>query len=878
MGHNYGMRKLLPLLFCGPVLCAVLSAAEAPKLRLGSEIRPVNYAADLTLVPGSQTFAGKIEISITLAKPASLIWLNATGLTIKEASVTVSGKTQTAAIEPGGEDFVGLSVPAEIPSGTAVLHIEYQGTISPKNTEGIFQGTDNGEPYLFSQFESIDARRAFPCFDEPDFKTPWQLTLHVRRGDKAFANTAPVSETDEPNDMKRVVFAPTRPLPSYLVALAVGPFEVVDAGQTAHSHIPIRIVVPKGKTAQAKYAAEVTATIVDRLEQYFGIPYPYEKLDEVAVPLTFGFGAMENAGLITYAQSILLADPAIDTINRQREYASDAAHEIAHQWFGDLVTTAWWNDIWLNEAFATWMSSRIIADWQPAWESRLSDLRGKFGAMGSDSLVTARRIRQPIESKNDIANAFDGITYEKGAAVIRMFESWVGEKQFEAGVTTYLKRHAFGNATAGDFLNAIAAAGKPALTKAFSTFLDQAGIPEVSVKLLCDSAPRVLLSQKRYLPIGSSGSHDERWQVPVCVRYQTEAGAQSECFLLDRPSAEFPLSKAGSCPTGLAPNADAAGYYIASYDGPKASMSAAERLTFLHDLAALAGAGDARESTALQAAESSANDPERQISTEARGIVAGVRDLVPPTLAANYAAFIRKNFGPRAHELGWTAKPADDSEIRLLRASLVPFVAREGGDEELRKEARRLTDHWLETRQGIDPDMLSAVLSTAAFSGDQPLFDTLLRELEKTKDLHQRAVMIGALASFRDPKIVNESLNLLLDPELDVRESARLLFGPLGDRATEKMPFEFVKANYDPLLKRIPSGGGSDGGAFLPFVGTPLCDEPSRHEFVDFFQDRVQHSLGAPRNYAQVLEGIRLCEARRAAQAADVEQFFTSAH
>ena len=367
--------------------------------------------------------------------------------------------------------------PSSAGPGPARIHIVYQGKISEKSSAGIFQGLDGKQPYLFTQFESIDARRAFPCFDQPDFKTPWQLTVHVPKAHAAVSNTSPVSETDEPNGMKRVVFAPTRPLSSYLVAIAVGPFDFVDAGKAGKNHIPVRIVTPKGKANQAKYAAEVTATIIDRLETYFGIPFPFDKCDNVAIPLTFGFGAMENAGMVTYAQNLILSDPAIDTEQRQRSYASVAAHELAHQWFGDLVTLAWWDDTWLNEAFATWTSSKILAEWKPEWRSRLSDLNSKFGAMNEDSLVAARKIRQPIVSKDDISNAFDDITYEKGASVIRMFESWVGEKKFQAGVTSYLKRYSYKNARVGDFLDSIAATGQPQLTRAFSTYLEQPGFP-----------------------------------------------------------------------------------------------------------------------------------------------------------------------------------------------------------------------------------------------------------------------------------------------------------------------------------------------------------------------------------------------------------------
>src|SRR5262249_29468304 len=270
----------------------------------------------------------------------------------------------------------------------------------------------------------------------------------------AVSNTT-ISSDREEGAQRTVVFAETKPLPSYLVAFAIGPFEYVDAGRAGSKQVPVRIVVPKGRSAEAKYAAEVSATILTRLEDYFGIPYPYDKADQVSVPVTVGFGAMENAGMVTYGQTTLLSDPASDTLDRQMGYAATAAHELAHQWFGDLVTTAWWDDIWLNEAFATWMEKKLIAEWKPECNTRVSHVYDRLGPMGSDSLVSARQIRQPIESTGDINDAFDNITYQKGAAVIGMFENWMGEAEFRAGVQKYLKQYTFKTTTSKEFLVAL---------------------------------------------------------------------------------------------------------------------------------------------------------------------------------------------------------------------------------------------------------------------------------------------------------------------------------------------------------------------------------------------------------------------------------------
>jgi alanyl aminopeptidase len=688
------------------VLVSTVFAADPPTLRLPEGVRPVRYAADLTLLPDSPTFHATIDIDVSFAAPATLFYLNAREIEIASAQINKMKLT----VEQVNENFIALRAPSEIPAGAAKLHFDYSGKISPKSSEGIFQEHDGDVNYLFTQFEEIDARRAFPCFDEPGFKTPWQITLHVRSEDKAFANTPQVSETAEPGGMKKVVFAPTKPLPSYLVAFAVGPFEVVDAGSVGLNGLKVRIITPKGKLNQAKYAAEVTSTIVERLQSYFGIPYPFEKIDSISVPLFFG--AMENAGLVTYAQSILLADPATDTEQRHRLYASTGAHELAHQWFGDLVTLTWWDDTWLNEAFATWTASKILAEWKPEWRARLDDLSPKFGAMRKDSLVTTRKIRQEILTNDDISNAFDNITYEKGAAVIRMFEVWTGEKQFQSGVTSYLKHYAYKNARMSDFLDAISQTGQPRLTAAFLTFLNQPGVPEISVTLKCDGPPAVALSQKRYLPIGSRGSAEQIWQVPVCVRYRSANGIERECFLLDKSSADFKLTKASGCPALIAANESASGYYISSYQGNLLDkmvaqgpefLNPAEELTLIHDVSSLAGSGDLKISRALDAAVSFANSPEREIVSQAKAIIAGVKPFVPPALEANYARFVVKVFGDRARSLGWSAKPGEDQETGLLRGDLVWFVARY--DATLAEQARKLAAGWLENRKGVDANM-----------------------------------------------------------------------------------------------------------------------------------------------------------------------------
>jgi cytosol alanyl aminopeptidase len=873
------------------VLCVSGFAADIPpKTRLAEveDIQPTSYKADLTLDPTKDTYSGSISIRMQVNKPVQTIWLNQEKLSIKSAVLTSRGVEHPARIVPGGDNFVGLNFDAPVPADTAVLAIEYAGGVFTKNSVGIFRQQESGNWYLFSQFEATDARAAFPCFDEPSYKTPWQLTLHVPEGDAAISNTPVESETSA-NGTKTLIFKQTKPLPSYLVAFAVGPFEFVNAGVAGRNKVPVRIVVPKGKTGEAKYAAEVTATILTRLEDYFGIPYPYEKADQVAVPDTAGWGAMENPGMVTYAQNLILADPKVDQISRQRRYAEDAAHELAHQWFGDLVTTAWWDDIWLNEAFATWMERKLIAEWKPEWQTRVGDVADKLRAEGEDSLISVRKIRQPILSNDDINNAFDDITYQKGASVIGMFENWMGPEEFRKGVQSYLKQYTFRAATAGEFLDSISSASKRNVTAAFSTFLNQAGVPIVSVALDCKGEKAELkVDQQRFLPVGSKGSTDQKWGIPLCVRYGTGATGRSQCTLVTEASQTVALEGAKGCPAWVQGNDGAKGYYRVDYKGglldaliandaagdSDKRLSAPERADLLGNAQALSGAGKLPVAEVLSLAERFHNDPERYVLQTALNLALQPRaHLVPNNLLPNYRRFLLKNFQARATELGWTPKAGESDDARLLRTQIVRPVATIAGDMELAGQAKELANKWFSDHSAIDPNMLGSVLGTAAYYGDKTLFDRMLAEFKSSKDRQIIRNLIGAMNSFRDRAAIEAGMNALINGDIPFIQGSPLLFAGQGEESTRKLSFEFLKAHWDQVIAKMPNGNGFDFGQDLPGVGASYCDASSREELKNFFAPKVGKFVGAPRALDQTLEQIDLCIANKAAQEPGVVAF-----
>ena len=866
--------------FASCVLVCALAAAEAPKLLLGTNVVPQRYRVDLTLVPGAETFRGAVEIDVRIAEATPTIWLNSTNLKISSTLFRASGSDVVPVLTAEEHGFIALQFDRPV-SGAGTLRFEYDGRVGKNSSAGVFALEEDGEWYLYSQFEPTDARRAFPCFDQPSFKVPWQITLHVPATASAFANTPEESASPESGGMKAVRFRESKPLPSYLVAFAAGRFETVDAGRVGKT--PLRVIVPRGHAAGAKFAAEAIPQLLALEEKYFGRPYPYEKLDSIAMPIS-NF-AMENAGLITYGQGLLLAQPGTDTIHRQRGCAMVAAHEMAHQWFGDLVTMQWWDDVWLNEAFATWMERKIVGEWKPEWRANVTAVESRLRSMQLDSLVSARRIVQPIESEGDIANAFDDITYEKGAAVLDMFEHFAGTEPFRRGVRTYLKRYEWRSATTPEFLAAVGEGSGVNMAPALNTFLNQAGAPLVTADLDCSGAkPIVHLSQKRSLPIGSPGPAEQMWQVPLFIRYRDSGGVHRQRILLAFRHADAALTDARGCPTWLLANDEAAGYYRVRYGGGLldhllanggSELSVAERVSELGNVNALVASGDVPPARALALVPEFSGDPNSEVVDLAMETASTLKGPeIPDGLRPNAARYIRGVFAKRAESLGWHSAAGDADDARLLRSKLTPFAAAEGHDQALIDAAGSLARQWLKDRSVVEPDMVEPVLSVAAQFGDRSLWDLIHQQALAEKDPALRERLLHALGSFRDRTLAEASLRLLVTKEFDSRQTFfPLLFGPLECAETRDLPFDFVRKNLDALLAALPREVGGDFAAYLPTTGNAFCDAAHRDEMDSFFRDRVKGYTGGERTLRNTIETIDVCIARKKALGPSIAEF-----
>ncbi|HEU5056338.1 MAG TPA: M1 family aminopeptidase [Kofleriaceae bacterium] len=848
------------------------SPMRAPGLRLGDDVQPIRYALDLTLVPERDHFTGRVDVEVRIARETDAIVLHADELTIESASVVAGGEEVAARPVLLPPDFVGLALARPVGPGVAHLRMSYRGALDAGETDGLYVDVDGGQRYIYTQFEALDARRAFPCFDEPRFKVPWTVTLHVKKEHLALANSPQVSESEEAGGMKVVRFAESKPMPSYLVALAVGPFDVVDAGVAGRNRTPVRIITPRGQAGQARWAAQTTGPILEELEAYFDSPYPYEKLDSIAVP--HKGGAMENPGLITYGSSLILARAEDDTVARRRSYAGICAHELAHMWFGDLVTMAWWDDLWLNEAFATWMARRTIQAWKPAWGADMTRIQDRSTAMTADSLLSARRVRQPIATRDEIESGFDRITYEKGASVIAMFERWMGREQFQRGVRRYLAKHAWKNATAEDFLAALSAEAGRDVAPAFSTFLDQPGVPLVTAGLECapGKPPVVSLAQSRYLPAGSqaSAAGAQRWQVPVCVGHPKGV----ECTLLTEETGELVLAKAKSCPAWIQANAGMNGYYRVAYRGDLwqrlgrawNKLPAGERLGMMSDLRALVVSGQVKVGDALAQLPARVAGADRHLLKAMIEMVESVDEILPgEDLRPAWATWVRETFGRRARALGWRVRRGDSEEVRLTRPTLVELVADLGDDRALGEEAVRLARRWLDDRSAVHPDVIDQVLAVAAHRGDRALLDRMRAAALKTQDRKERTRIIKGMGAFRDPAALRAALDTVLSTDFDMREARHIYDIALEDPRTRAIAWSFVAEKLDAIAARLPR----NSRVRMVALGDHFCDPERRAEVQKLFASRGQ----GERVTAQTLEKIDLCSAQRETHAASLRGF-----
>ena len=546
------------------VWLASVALAAAPDFRLPEGIAPLRYRLDLTVLPDRPAFEGRVVVDVRIKEATRVIWMNGKDLTSLSGSAEFAGLRHPARVEAVGGEFLSLTFDDPIGPGAAQITIGYTARLDDKLSVGAYRRRDGKDWYAFTTFTPIEARRAFPCFDQPEFKTPWKISMHVRTTDMAVSNARQSREVAEGGDRKRVEFEETKPIATEVVAFAVGPFEAVDDGKAGRNQIPVRLLTPRGRGAEARGALGMSSGIIESLEAYTGIAYPWDKLDHLAV-LDMPFGAVENPGLITYKDRGLLSKADVDTAERRNSVRGTMAHELAHQWFGNLVTQRWWNDVWLSEGFATFMALKLGDAELPEYQRGVAAVKARGRVMTGDD----RPVRVEMHSRAEMQDVYSRIVYQKGGAVLAMVEHWLGAGQFRDALRLYLQKHAYGPATTGDLAAAIRESTGVDVTAVLHSYLDQAGFPLVRSTIDCESK-KLIVEQESKL----------KWSTPVCVR--------ETCTVVTGERAELP---AVSCPGWVWPNASGAGYYRSQtrtlaqmLDSGWNELTAAERLSVAQDL------------------------------------------------------------------------------------------------------------------------------------------------------------------------------------------------------------------------------------------------------------------------------------------------------
>jgi alanyl aminopeptidase len=750
------------------------SVTPAPLGRLDQDVVPVSQAIALELDPRQPDYTGSVEIVIDVKKPIRSFRLHADELELDALTLTgqgSSGKPMTLTATTVADGQIKIVAPREIPKGRQQIHIDFHNNFDTQ-AKGLYRLKVADTWYAFTQFEAIEARGAFPCWDEPGYKIPYRITLTVPVTDSAIANTAVESEVE--HDGKRTtVFATTRPLPSYLLAVASGPFEFVTIPGTS---VPARVVTTKGQSGLTGQAVAMTPKIMAALEKYFGSRMPYEKLDLLAVP-EYWYGAMENPGAITFVDRLLLLDPTNISDAARDRLAVVTAHEIAHMWFGDLVTMAWWDDLWLNESFASWMEDKITAEVFPEFNAPVDQLKSAQRVMGLDSLLSTRAMRQPVASMDSLLQSADALAYSKGSAVLQMVEMWIGPEAFRAGVLSYLKAHADANATADDLWNALSAASNQDVKAVLTTFLDQPGVPLVTVEPL--SGGQVKLKQARFLNAGAVAPRPQLWRIPVALRYPDGSGTKTQRVLLTKAEQIVALDTK-TTPAWIHPNADEVGYYRWSVPPAMFASLAAEagrvldtreRVGFLGNASALLSTGRLRGDDYVKVLETFASDPDPEV---VGNVVAGLATIRETFFAEGheeaFAPFVRRTLAPALQRFGRAKSSGEPETVTVLRPRLLAALGDAGRDEGVLTAMEALARAYVADPASVEPSLADTAIELSAIRGDAKLFDLYRQRFEAAKIPAERRRFLSALGNFRDPALTDRALDYVFTGPLRPQE------------------------------------------------------------------------------------------------------------
>ena len=856
------------------VIAATAWSFAAPAQRLPHTAIPEHYDLHLTPDFATDTFAGQVSIRVRLREPVQSITLNSAEIDFHEVTISSRGSAHrpTVGLDAATETAT-LNLPSPIAAGPAVINIKYTGRLNDQ-LRGFYLSRANGRDYAITQLEATDARRAFPSFDEPAMKATFAVTATIDARDTAISNGRLLSDTPGPGAGKHTLrFATTKRMSPYLVALAVGDWECITGGA---DNIPIRICGTPNRKDQLHFALESAEFSLRYFNRYFTIQYPFDKLDIVAVP-DFSAGAMENTGAIFFREQFLVVPKNGGTTERRKQIAQYIGHEIAHQWFGDLVTMAWWDDIWLNEGFATWMEYRPLQEWKPEWNASLDEVRDTERATQLDSLRATRPVRTKVETPDEINEVFDAIAYQKTAAIIRMVEGYAGPASFRDGINAYLKKFAFANATGEGFWTTVAAVTKKPIDRVLASFITQSSMPLLGVGARCTSGTTELtLSQQ---PISDAVPATTLWEVPVCYKRERDGKVRQEaCVLLsDRTHTE----KLDGCSSWIFANVDARGYYRTSYDASNlralgeavttGQLTPPEQTTLLSDIWTLVRLDRQDIAEFLSLSEQLAKSQLTPAMSTALVRINYISDwLVDEPLRPAFQRWVRQTVRPLLNRLGWTPGPRESEDIQSLRSAVLFTMGNAGRDPDVLRDARRLAGLHMAGSARLHPSIVDATLQLAAIEGDAGLYEQYMSHMKRNAAPAEHLQYLGALPFFTDQQLQKRTLAYAMSSDIRTQDAPSLIRMLMQRPWASATTWAHVKENWDHIER---SFGIFQGIPTVASATQHLCESELKDDVDRFFSKR--RVAGIDRTIQQSLETIQRCVTTKAAQSKHLAAFLT---
>ena len=770
----------------------------------------IRFEPDLTTL----TFRGTQTVALDVAERISDITLNAVELTIESAGLENDrGETirATATMDEATERC-RLTLTSPAAPGRWHLRLAFRGTLNDK-LRGFYRSVYKdssgvSRTMAATQFEATDARRAFPCWDEPSFKAVFSVTLVIDPALTAVSNTSIVSETHE-NGRKVVRFVDSIVMSTYLVAFVVGELEATEAVMVGRT--PMKVWCVPGKKRLARFGQEIGAASLAFFERYYGLPYPGDKLDLLAIP-DFAAGAMENLGAITFRETALLVDETAASHTELERVADVVAHENAHMWFGDLVTMTWWNGIWLNEAFATFMEMLAVDAWKPEWQRWATFGVSRAAALSLDGLHSTRPIEFPVTSPRDADAMFDVLTYEKGASVLRMLEQYLGPEVFRAGVRDYLETHKFDNADTGDLWAALGRAARQPIPAVMDGWIFRPGYPVVTVSR--DAGGHLILAQQRFnylrepLPPAAI-EPDQPWQVPVQLRVHGARGAAEERVLLAERETRLRLGEAADV---VVANAGGHGFYRIRYAPDLLEallqrldvLAPIERFNLVNDAWAMAGAGLMPLTAYLELTARFRQERDRNVWSVLMASFYAINRIVTPADRPRLEALVRDRVAPAFAALGWTGRAGEDELTRQLRGDLVRALGVLGNDAAVQARAAEVYAGSLKQPGSVDPNLLPGVIAVLAQAGEDGRYDEFLAAFRSAKTPQDEQRYLYALAGFREPALLHQTLERTINGEIRTQDAPFVVRSMLLSVYARELTWEFVKRQWDTMDRLYP--------------------------------------------------------------------------